>query len=146
MSDKKAIETRRNKVMSLLAKCISEEEIAKLLGVDQTTISRDIKVLKVSAQKWVYDLARSDLAYVYKQSIDGINEVTKEAWKIYNESINMKVKLQALAEIRECNQSVFNLFNQGPSIMNVKALEDRVNKIESSRSRTGERDRQIQVI
>jgi IS30 family transposase len=140
MSDKRAVGARRKQVMSLLAKCVTEEEIAKQLGVDQTTISRDIKALKVAAQKWVYDLARSDLAYSYKQSIDGINEVTKEAWKIYNDSINQKIKLQALREIRECGEAVFNLFNQGPSIMNIKALEDRVNRIES---RSGERERQI---
>jgi hypothetical protein len=138
MSNPRRVEARRNKVMSLLAKYISEEEIAKLCGVDQATISRDIKALKLSAAKWVYDLARSDLAYFYKQSIDGINEVTKEAWRIYYESISHKTKLQALGEIRECNQSVFNLFNQGPGIMNVKALEDRVNKIESR-----QRERQI---
>jgi IS30 family transposase len=136
MSNPRTVEARRKQVMTLLAKCATEEEIAKQLGVDQSTISRDIKALKVVAQKWVYDLAKSDLAYVYKQSIDGINEVTKEAWRMYNDSINMKVKLQALREIRECGQSVFNLFNQGPSIMNVKALEDRVSRIESE---SGER-------
>jgi IS30 family transposase len=135
MSNPRAVEARRKEVMSLLAKCISEDEIAKQLGVDQSTVSRDIKALKISAQKWVYDLAKSDLAYSYKQSIDGLNEVNKEAWKIYNDSINMKTKLQALKVIRESSESIFNLFNQGPSIMNIKALEDRVNKIESSRSR-----------
>jgi predicted transcriptional regulator len=140
MSDKRAVEARRNKVMTLLAKCATEEEIAMQLGVDQSTVNRDIKALKLAAQKWVYDLAKSDLAYVYKQSIDGINEVAKEAWKIYNNSIDQKVQLQALREIRECGQSVFNLFNQGPSIMNIKALEERVNRIES---RSGERERQI---
>jgi IS30 family transposase len=139
MSNPRAVEARRKEVMSLLAKCITEEEIAKRLGVDQTTISRDIKALKLSAQKWVYDLAKFDLAYSYKQSIDGLHEVNKEAWKIYNESINMKTKVQALKLIRESSESIFNLFNQGPSIMNVKALEERVNKIES-RSR---QERQI---
>jgi IS30 family transposase len=136
MSNPRAVEARRKEVMSLLAKCISEDEIAKQLGVDQSTISRDIKALKISAQKWVYDLAKSDLAYSYKQSIDGLNEVNKEAWKIYNDSINMKTKLQALKVVRESSESIFNLFNQGPSIMNLKALQERVDKIESlSRSR-----------
>ena len=131
MIDKRTVEARRNKVMTLLAKCATEEEIAIQLNVDQSTINRDIKALKVAAQRYCYDLAKSDLAFSYKQSIDGINEVTKEAWKIYNESINMKVKLQALRIIRECDESVFNLFNQGPSIMNIKSLEERVYRIES---------------
>ncbi len=128
--------------MTLLAKCVSEDEIAKQLNCNQSTISRDIKALKIAAQKYVYDLAKSDLAYSYKQSIDGLHEVNKEAWKIYNDSINMKTKLQALKVIRECGESVFNLFNQGPSIMNIKALEERVNKIEDGSSER-ERERQI---
>ena len=70
----KKIKARRNQVASLLAKSFSETEIAQQLGVDQSTISRDIKVLKESAQQFVYDLAKSDLACYYKQSIDGIEE------------------------------------------------------------------------
>jgi Trp operon repressor len=82
----KKIKARRNQVASLLSKSFSETEIAQQLGVDQSTISRDIKVLKESAQQFVYDLAKSDLAYYYKQSIDGIEEAKKESWKIYNDS------------------------------------------------------------
>jgi IS30 family transposase len=40
------IEERRRKVSSLLAQSMTENEIAQELGVDQSTISRDIKVLK----------------------------------------------------------------------------------------------------
>jgi IS30 family transposase len=81
MSNPRAVVARRKEVMSLLAKCVTEEEIAKRLGVDQSTISRDIKALKIAAQKYIYDLDKSDLAYSYKQSIDGLHEINKEAWK-----------------------------------------------------------------
>jgi hypothetical protein len=40
--------------------------------MDQSTISRDVTVLKEMSQQLVFDLAKSDLAYYYKQSIDGI--------------------------------------------------------------------------
>jgi hypothetical protein len=42
--------------------------------MDQYTISRDCKVLKEMSQQFVFDLAKSDLAYYYKQSIDGIGK------------------------------------------------------------------------
>jgi IS30 family transposase len=70
----KKIKARRNQVASLLSKSFNETEIAQQLGVDQSTISRDIKVLKESAQQFVTELAKSDLAYYYKQSIDGIED------------------------------------------------------------------------
>ena len=57
----------QKEVASLIAQSMTETEIAKELGVDQSTISRDIKVLKELSQRFVYDLAKSDLAYYYKQ-------------------------------------------------------------------------------
>ncbi len=57
---------------------MTETEIAIELKVDQSTISRDIKVLKRVSQRFVFDLAKSDLAYYYKQCIDGIEEVRRK--------------------------------------------------------------------
>lgn len=141
MSSRK-VELRRKKVASLIAMAATEEEIAEKLNVDQSTISRDIKHLKVVSQKFVYDLAKSDLAFYYKQSIDGIQEVNKKAWEMYRNQNNtdMKIKLLALKLVKECNEAIFSLFSQGPSIMNIRALEERVNKIESL---SGSGDRQV---
>lgn len=127
-------EGRRKQVASLLAQATTEEEIALKLNVDQSTISRDIKALKQKSQQFVYDLAKSDLAFYYKQSIDGIQEVNKKTWELYRSSQeDMKIKLLALKLVKECNEAIFSLFSQGPSIMNIKALEERVNKIESAK-------------
>ena len=73
------IEDRRRRVASLLAQSMTETEIAEELNVDQSTISRDIKVLKQLSQKFVYDLAKSDLAFYYKQCLVGIEEVKRRA-------------------------------------------------------------------
>jgi IS30 family transposase len=73
------IEDRRRRVASLLAQSMTETEIAKELNVDQSTISRDIRVLKQLSQKFVYDLAKSDLAFYYKQCLVGIEEVKRRA-------------------------------------------------------------------
>jgi IS30 family transposase len=86
------IEERRRKVASLLAQSMTETEISKELGVDQSTISRDVKALKELSQQFVYDLAKSDLAYYYKQCIDGIEEAKREAWRIYHDNNQVSVK------------------------------------------------------
>jgi IS30 family transposase len=57
------IEERRRKVGSLLAQSMTETEIAEQIDVDQSTISRDVKALKEMSQQFVFDLAKSDLAY-----------------------------------------------------------------------------------
>ena len=58
------IEERRRKIASLFAQSMTEEEIAQQLNANQSTISRDIKVLKQISQRFVYDLAKSDLPIV----------------------------------------------------------------------------------
>jgi IS30 family transposase len=78
------IEDRRRRVASLLAQSMTETEIAEELKVNQSTISRDIKKLKQMSQQFVYDLAKSDFAYCYKQCIDGIEEVKRKGWEIFN--------------------------------------------------------------
>jgi IS30 family transposase len=127
------IEERQKKVSSLLAQSMTESQIAEELNVDQSTISRDIKVLKELSHQLVYDLAKSDLAYYYKQSIDGIEEAKREAWRIYrhnNNGISVTEKLSALKLIVEANEAKFKLLSEGPSILAVKSLEERLTKIE----------------
>jgi IS30 family transposase len=128
------IEERRKKVASLSAQSMTETEIAQELNIDQSTISRDIKALKELSQQFVYDLAKSDLSYYYKQSIDGIEEAKREAWRIYhnNNEVPVKEKLAALKLIVESNEARFKLLSEGPSVLAVKSLEDRLNKIETT--------------
>ena len=129
------LEERRRQVASLLAQSMTEQEIADNLGVDRSTISRDVKVLKALSQRFVFDLAKSDLAYYYKQCIDGIEEVRRKGWEIFkgqnNSNLTPKDKLLALKVIRECNESKFALFKEGPSIMHIKSLEERLENFES---------------
>ena len=118
----------------MLAQSMTETEIAQELKVDQSTISRDIQALKELSQRFVFDLAKSDLAYYYKQCIDGIEEVRRKGWEIFkgqNNNLTPKDKLLALKVIRECNEAKFALFKEGPSIMHIKSLEERLDNIES---------------
>jgi HTH domain len=116
------LEERMRQVASLLAQSMTEQEIADNLGVDRSTIRRDIKVLKQLSQRFVFDLAKSDLAYYYKQCIDGIEEVRRKGWEIFkgensNSNLTPRDKLLALKVIMECNEAKFALFKEGPSIM-----------------------------
>jgi hypothetical protein len=109
-------------------------EIAKELNVDSATISRDIKYLTAESQNYLNSLAKSTLPFMYQTSIEGIRSVMKECWTIYqsdDESINWFQKLAALKLAKECNEAFFKLVSEGPSVMQVKLLEERLEKIES---------------
>jgi IS30 family transposase len=144
VKNKFKIEERRRQVASLLAQSVTESEIAKKLSVDQSTISRDIKALKQMSQQFVFDLAKSDLAYQYQQCINGIEEVRRKAWELLRDdeeeegeegekqqcSLTLRDKLSILKLIKECEEGKFALFKDGPSILNVKSLEERIFQIE----------------
>jgi hypothetical protein len=118
------IEDRRRRVASMLAQSMTESEIAEQLKVNQSTISRDTIVLKQLSERFVYDLAKSDLAFYYKQCLVGIEEVKRRAWEILNKSADLSIrdKLLALKLIVDCNESKFALFKEGPAIMQLKSM------------------------
>ena len=93
---------------------MTETEIAKELNVDQSTISRDIRVLS------------------YKKCLVGIEEVKRRAWEIFNKSTDLSTrdKLLALKLVIDSNESKFALFKEGPAIMQVKSMEERLSNIE----------------
>src|SRR5215208_6093717 len=133
------IEERRRQVASLLAQSITEGEIAKKLKVDQSTISRVFKALNHRSQRFVFALEKSDLAYHYQQCINGIEEVRRKAWELLRDDeeekeqqrlLTLKDKLLILKLIKECEEGKFALFKDGPSILNVKSLEERMHQIE----------------
>jgi IS30 family transposase len=62
------IEDRRRRVATLSAQSMIEQGIADKLGVDRSTISRDIKVLKKLSQRFVFNLAHHFLqAYTFQK-------------------------------------------------------------------------------
>src|SRR5215216_5700548 len=125
------IEERRRQVASLLARSMTETEIGKQLGISQPTIHRDIEALKEQSLRFVYDLARSDLAYYYKQKLNGLDEVMAEAWKIYNSNgPNTKERLMALKVIVMAHETGFKLLNEGPAILSLKAMDERLSDLE----------------
>ena len=66
---------------------------------------------------------------MYQISIEGIRDVIKECWNIYQSedmSINMYQKISALKLIKECDEAVFYLIDEGPSIMYLKQLQEKL--------------------
>lgn len=68
-----------------LCQGMTRQDIAKALKVDASTISRDIEYLTLKSQQYIDDMAKKTLPFIYKKSIDGINEALKECGHIYNQ-------------------------------------------------------------
>jgi hypothetical protein len=129
-------EQRRKQVAQYLQQSLTETEIAARLNVCLSVVYRDIQALKQTANQFVYDLAKSDLAYFYKDLLDDINKARLNVWAIYyNRSDSEKrEKLLALKTVIASNTEMFNLLSQGPTVMAVKSLNERINAIKLAQS------------
>ncbi len=102
-----------------------------MLGVDQGTISRDIKVLREMSKRFVFDMAKSDLVYFYRNCIDGIDAVKRRASDIANrQGIEDKTALLALKLCKECDEARFGLFQSGPNVLKLDRLEAQADGLE----------------
>jgi hypothetical protein len=132
MNNKKIeIAERRRRVASMLNRSMTEVEIAQAIGgnISQPTISRDIAAIRQMAQQFVYDLAKSNLAFYYKQCIDGIDEVKRNANHLLAMASNPRDNLLSLKIIIECEQAKFSMIKEGPAVLALKALEEKVEKV-----------------
>ena len=131
------INERRQKLWTLLSRGMKTYEIAKELNVDHCTISRDIKFLTAQSQNYLNELAKQTLPFMYKISIEGIRDIIKECYAIIYQTddttkeVNMYHKLAALKLIKECHESVFHLLDEGPSVMYLKQLQEKLIQIEN---------------
>lgn len=121
--------------MVLLTKGMKGYEIAQELRVDASTVSRDIQYLISQSNSYLNTLAKEALPFMYQTSIEGIRNMLKECWNIYTAESNKEItwfhKLAALKLAKKCNEALFKLTAEGPSIMYVKLLEERLARIEA---------------
>jgi hypothetical protein len=76
---------------------------------------------------------------MYQTSIEGIHDVINQCWTIYqtedNSRVNTYQKLAALKLIKECHEAIFHLVDEGPSVMYLKQLQERLVLIENRQAR-----------
>jgi hypothetical protein len=127
------IEERRRQVASLVAKSMTEREIAAQLNISQSTIHRDIEALREMSNQFVYDLAKSDLAFFYSQAMTGIDGATRGIWKMLDDPDNKEIDMKRLAAFKtliDAHKVKFELINAGPSVMALRSMTERLERVE----------------
>jgi aspartate ammonia-lyase len=110
MSTKMQVEWRRTKVLELLSKGDSQSEIAKVLHVDLSIISRDVYFLIQQAKANIKRYIDERLPEEYEKCLVGINMIKKEAWTLAQNTKDNKEKIQALSLVKECHSMELDLF------------------------------------
>ena len=113
------IEDRRRQVVIMVAQGMSEVEIAAKLGVDNTTISKDIKALKLISQQFIYDITKSDFTYYYKQCLDMVKFVLRKQSEIVDkENITKQdmCRAKVLGDMLNTINTLSGYYNAAPNM------------------------------
>src|SRR5919109_5389919 len=113
-------ENRLSRIVSLYSKGLTQAEIAQELGVDQSTVSRDLQFIKQEAKKKIEKYLNEDILFEYLRYIAGSNEVTRELWGIVQSEKTMtKDKMNALSLLMQSYNKRLEMLI-GTSYMNAK--------------------------
>jgi hypothetical protein len=122
------IEWRRAKVMELLSKGESNQsEIARILQVDKSIISRDVYYLRQQAKDNIKKYIDERLPEEYEKCLVGLNSVTKEAWNTAQSTEDRREKIQALSLAKECYSMKLDL------LTNATVVEDAIRFVSSNK-------------
>jgi transcriptional regulator len=127
------IRERREQILLLMSKGLSQQDIARELHTTRQTISRDMRAINNYTNGNLNDLARETLSTMYQSCITGINEVLKECWQIYDRrddsGLNWWHRLAVLRLAAVINFKKFEMFSSGPALMEIRRLKDRVDTL-----------------
>jgi hypothetical protein len=120
---------------------MTEVEIAKKLGVDDTTISKDVKVLKLISQQFIYDITKSDFTYYYKQCLDMTKLILRRQCEIIDKEHVTKedvYRAKILSDMLNTVGTINDYYKAGPDLhktpMQQVLSEDRFGVRPGSRS------------
>jgi DNA-binding MarR family transcriptional regulator len=144
MQQNQIIEWRRAKVMELLSKGENNQsEIAKILQVDKSIISRDIAYLRQQSKENIKRHIDERLPEEYEKCMVGLNAITREAWTTAQSTEDKREKIQALSLAKECYSMKLDLLTNATVVDDaIKFVSDRSKYKPKLRGNSNESDKE----
>src|SRR4051794_33669111 len=131
------IEWRRAKVMGLLSKGESNQsEIARMLQVDRSIISRDIAHIREQSRHNIRRYIDERLPEEYEKCLVGLTAILREAWGTSQQTEDRREKIQALSLAKECYSMKLDL------LTNVTVVDDAIRFVASESEKSKDKDKE----
>ena len=111
-----------------MSKGNSQSEIAKVLQVDLSIISRDVDHLRQWAKHNIKKYIDDRLPEEYEKCLVGLNAITREAWNAAQNTEDRREKIQALSLAKECYSMKLDL------LTNATVIDDAIRFVSSNKS------------
>jgi predicted transcriptional regulator len=91
-------ENRLSGILRLHSRGLNQEQIAQELHIDQSTVSRDLRLVQQESKNRIERYLREDILLEYLRYLVGSNEITQTLWDIVqNQATTKKEKLSAIS-------------------------------------------------
>jgi DNA-binding CsgD family transcriptional regulator len=119
-------QNRRAEVLGLHSKGMTQAEIASVLQVDQSTVSRDLKHIKEESRKYIEQYVTKDIPFEFNRYLAGLDQITKKLWDIAdrnnNNTATNKDRMAALSMLIHCYNVRLEMLIGGPD-SNMNAIK-----------------------
>lgn len=101
---------RQSEILRLYSKGFTQTEIAQVLKVNQSTISRDLKEIKKESRKYIENIIAKEIPFQFSKTLTGLDEIIKSSWKIIDDNDNInsqKVSVKEKYDILNLLESLY---------------------------------------
>jgi hypothetical protein len=130
---------RRSKVLESPSQGRNQNDIARLLQINQSTISRDLSILRQEAKQNIKKYIDERLPEEYEKCMVGLNSILTEAWNTSYQAQDRREKIQALSLAKECYSMKLEL------LTNATVVDDAI-KFVNERTTSSKKDRDRPVM
>jgi DNA-binding MarR family transcriptional regulator len=140
MQQQQQIEWRRAKIMELLSKGENNQsEIARMLQVDRSIISRDIAHIRQQSKDNIRRYVDERLPEEYEKCLVGLTAILREAWNTSQQTEDRREKIQALSLAKDCYSMKLDL------LTNATVVDDAIRFVSESEKSKGKDKEKEQV-
>jgi hypothetical protein len=109
------IQLRRDRVLELHSKGLTQSEIAVKLNYAQQTISKDIAYLKQKSMENLR-LHYQELPYQREQALSNLYSIRKEAWALLEQIKDDRLKANLYVILKDINEAILDVLAAGDLI------------------------------
>jgi ECF sigma factor len=145
-SPSEILEWRRSKVIELNSMGYSQPEIARTLQIAQSTVNRDLAVIRRQARETLKTHVTERLPNEYNRCLIGLNQVLKICWTIVNNpSTDDRTKLQATAVIDNCYSHIMDLTTNGVIVGDaIRFVQNKMSELGNGNGKDKDIEQQLQ--
>src|SRR5262245_8296101 len=132
------IEWRRDRILELSSQGFNQSDIATVLQVAKSIVSKDMAYIKRQSQERLTNHIHETIPAEYEKAMNSLNQVLRLTWSIVGKTPDEKTRLQALSLVAEVNKYRIDLATDGTIVSDaLKSIQSKVDHLSDNGNGNG---------